>query len=86
MFEKDKEGAEPVAPVTPPKDNVVVKPDEDYGLFNGVVITLEGDDVVIKYPLNYGINTVRAAKQVIAAWAVDNVAGKLLSEAKKWKP
>jgi len=58
----------------------------DYGLFSLADVAIDGDELVITVPLRYGVTTVRAHKAILAAWATDNVAGKLLEEAKKYNP
>lgn len=88
MFEKNPPSAQNDSDGTV---NVEVLPmseaqEVDYGPFTEAEVAVEEDDVIITIPLVHGVTTVRAHKAIVAAWATDNVAGKLLNDAKKLRP
>lgn len=58
----------------------------DYGMFSEADVVVEGAEIVITIPLKYGVQTVRAPKAVVAAWAMDNVAGRVMDAAKQFAP
>lgn len=85
--EKSSEAAanQPVEKQIPPSVDSKLDPTQ-FGIFGTARIVQEGDITTCTIPLGQDLGiTIKAPTPVAAAWMTDNVAGKLLADAKKSK-
>ena len=66
----------------------IIGADKDHGVFRTATIEIdeERNTALVTVHLAHGTMTVEATIPYIAAWAVDNVAGKVLNAASAMKP
>lgn len=90
MFErKDEEGIQTATDATTSTVNTTDTPTTDlpdYGMFAGAKVTAADGTATVTVPLRRGKLILETDEPLICAWAIDNAAGAVTTEAKKYKP
>ncbi|MBI4962462.1 MAG: hypothetical protein HY913_04235 [Desulfomonile tiedjei] len=87
MFDRTDDATVTTAPdATITVDTTTTADRPDYGIFSRASITSADGTATVVVPLRRGKLTLETDTELLAAWAIDNAASAVTTEAKKHKP